>query len=332
MTLRHLMLSMIALFFITGTISAAKPAKKEKSFFSLFQKESPVYLYSYYTGNGEDGLHLMYSHDGIVWRALNNGKSLLKPTVGPTKTMRDPSIAQDAQGTFHMVWTTGSENSIGYASSKDLINWSEQVLLPVMSNEPTVKNTLAPELIYDNISKSFDIVWASTIPGRFTENGKTEEESNNRLYTTTTTDFKSLSKTKLFYNPNFPVSDACFLKKGGSYYMFLKNDTENPLEKNIRYISSGRLKSFSKEVSEPISGKKLAEGPTAVQIGKYTYVYWNNYMDKSLGGARCNNLKKAQWENISDIIRFPAGAKQGTAFKAEDKILINLQKLGKVTE
>lgn len=333
MTLRHLSILLISFVWTTGIVSAAKPVQKEKSILSFLEKEPSAYLFSYFTGNGEDGLHFMYSHDGIIWRTLNHGESLLKPTVGKGKLMRDPSIVQDAEGTFHMVWTSGwNENNIGYASSKDLINWSEQKEIPVMADEPTVKNTWAPELYYEKGSKVFYIIWASTIPGRFVGNGQADDENNHRLYYTTTRDFKTFTKTKLFYDPKFSVIDACILKRKGLYYMFLKNETKDPVEKNIRYVTSNRIKHFPATVSEPISGKAWAEGPTAVQIDDYTYVYWDNYMDKHYGGVRCKNLKNPVWENITDIIRFPAGVRHGTAFKVEDRILVNLQTLGKSSE
>ncbi len=60
--------------------------KKYKSLlailFSLFflnvfaQDKNEVYLFSFFMGNGEDGLHLAYSIDGLKWEALNNNKSL----------------------------------------------------------------------------------------------------------------------------------------------------------------------------------------------------------------------------------------------------------------
>ena len=64
-----------------------------------------VYLFSYFKGNGEDGLHLAYSHDGLKWLALKNDKSFLTPNIGKDKLMRDPSICQGPDGTYHMVWT-----------------------------------------------------------------------------------------------------------------------------------------------------------------------------------------------------------------------------------
>ncbi len=54
-----------------------------------FPEESNVYLFSYFTGNGEDGLHLAYSFNSLSWKPLNNGESLLKPMVGKNRLMRD---------------------------------------------------------------------------------------------------------------------------------------------------------------------------------------------------------------------------------------------------
>ena len=124
MILKHLKLTLLALLLVPVTLSAAGKVKekKETDILSMISKNDPAYLFSYFTGNGEDGLHLMYSLDGLIWRTMNNGKSLLTPTAGVSKLIRDPSIVQDANGVFHMVWTSGwTEGCIGYASSKDLI-------------------------------------------------------------------------------------------------------------------------------------------------------------------------------------------------------------------
>ncbi|MEA3462682.1 MAG: glycosyl hydrolase, partial [Bacteroidota bacterium] len=95
-----------------------------------------VYLFSYFINNGEDGLHLAWSTDGLSWEALNNNQSFLKPETGKDKLMRDPCIIQTPDGIFHMVWTVSwGEKGIGYARSADLMNWSEQQYLPVMEHE-----------------------------------------------------------------------------------------------------------------------------------------------------------------------------------------------------
>jgi len=62
-------------------------------------------MFSYFVGNGEDGLHLAYSNDGLKWEALNSNKSYLTPAVGEDKLMRDPCIISCPDGKFRMVWT-----------------------------------------------------------------------------------------------------------------------------------------------------------------------------------------------------------------------------------
>lgn len=333
MTLKRLAIAFISFIFLTVNVFSSEPVKKEKDYLSLVFKNAPAYLFSYFTGNGEDGLHIMYSHDGLVWRTLNNGQSFLKPNVGKAKLMRDPSIVQDSKGTFHMVWTSGwNENNIGYASSKDLISWSEQKELPVMSHEPEVRNTWAPELFYNKANHTFYIIWASTIPGKFPVTGKAESDYNHRLYYTTTKDFEKFAKTNLFYDPGFNVIDASIIKQRGKFYMFLKNETLEPAEKNIRVVSSKKITKFPTTVSEPISGKEWAEGPTEIKIGKYIYVYWDEYRNKRYGAVRTKSLKKPEWEDVSDLIRFPAGVRHGTAFNVDDNVLLQLQKVGITSE
>ncbi len=180
-------------------------------FFSLANPQAQsAYLFSYFKGNGEDGLHLAYSLDGYKFTALKNDESFLSPDIGDDKLMRDPSIVRDPDNTFHMVWTSGWwDRIIGYASSLDLINWSGQKAIPVMIHEPDASNCWAPELFYDETGEQFIIVWSTTIPGRFPESeGSSEDDMNHRLYYTTTKDFETFSETMLFYNDGFSVIDG----------------------------------------------------------------------------------------------------------------------------
>src|SRR5688500_10038899 len=82
------------------------------------------FLFTYFTKNGEDGLHLAWSADGYRWEKTNDGKSYLTPKVGKSKLMRDPCVVRGPDDTFHMVWTSGwNENNIGYASTNDFTTW-----------------------------------------------------------------------------------------------------------------------------------------------------------------------------------------------------------------
>ena len=139
---------LISLILVSSVFSAAGTPEKAEL------KAVENYLFTSFRGNGDDGLHLAYSRDGLKWTALNGDKSFLKPEAG-TKLMRDPCVCQGPNGTFNMVWTSGWwDKGIGIAHSKDLINWSEQKWLGVMEHEPIAVNCWAPEIFYDTQSKS----------------------------------------------------------------------------------------------------------------------------------------------------------------------------------
>ena len=287
--------------------------------------QEEAYLFSYFNGNG-DGLHLAYSTDGLNWEAVKNDTVLLKPEIGKDKLMRDPSIVQDEEGTFHMVWTSGWwDQGIGYASSKDLINWSEQQNIPVMEKFEGTKNTWAPELFYDKTDKTFYIFWSSTVPGAFPDLPTSESEKglNHRQYYVTTKDFKTFSETQLFFEPGFSVIDGAILEKEDTYYLFVKNENSNPAEKNIRITSNDKPYGFPTEVSAPITGDYWAEGPTPLQVGEYVYVYFDKYTQGRYGAIRSKDMKN--WEDVSDSIYFPKGIRHGTAFKVSGKILEGLK-------
>lgn len=291
---------------------------------SFAQKE--VYLFSYFIDNGQDGLHLAYSTDGLKWTALNDGKSFLAPAVGKDKLMRDPCILQGSDGLFHMVWTSGWwDRYIGYASSKDLIHWSEQRTIPVMEQEPSAKNCWAPELTYDPETKGYIIFWATTIPGRHSEvpDSKGEKGLNHRMYCTKTMDFITFTPAELFFNPDFSTIDATILHRDSKFYMILKNENPNPPQKNLRVTVADHASGpYPLKVSEPITGKYWAEGPTALEIGEYVYVYFDKYTEHKYGAVRSKDM--VNWEDVSGQVAFPQGTRHGTAFKVSQKIFSQL--------
>ena len=122
-----------------------------------------AYLFSYFINDSRDGLHLAYSYDGLNWTALNGGKSYLLPVVGKDKLMRDPSICQAPDGTFHMVWTSSwTDRIIGYASSRDLIHWSEQRVIPVMSTNRLP--TIAGRPNFSTMNRRRHIIYSGQLP------------------------------------------------------------------------------------------------------------------------------------------------------------------------
>ena len=285
---------------------------------------SAVYIFCYFKNNGEDGLHLASSTDGYAWTPLKNDSSFLRPVAGVDKLMRDPCIIKGADGLFHMVWTVSwKERSIGYASSPDLIHWSEQQDVPVMAYEPDAKNCWAPEIIYNDITKDYMIYWATTIPGRFpqTDSGG---DNNHRIYYVTTKDFKTYSKARLLYDQGFNVIDATIQQNGKQYVMFLKDETKNPVQKNLHVAFSNNLDGGYGKPFAPITGNYWAEGPTATKIGHEWIVYFDKYTQHKYGAVSSTDLKT--WTDISDKVSFPKGLRHGTVFTISAREYSNLMK------
>lgn len=268
--------------------------------------DGTCYLFTSFTKNGEDGLHLSWSRDGYTWKALNGGRSYLTPAVGREKLIRDPCVARGPDGTYRMVWTCGWwENGIGYASTKDFIHWSEQKEIPVMAREPAVRNSWAPEIDYDAKRADYLIFWASTIPGRFPETaGASESDLNHRIYSTTTKDFVTFTPTRLFYDPGFSVIDATILPADGRFHLIVKDETVKPPKKHLRIASSDDLEGPYTSLGLPITPAGLwTEGPTAIRIGDEFIVYFDAYMKHYYGAMRSRDLKT--WEDVTARMTFP---------------------------
>src|SRR6185295_17799953 len=247
---------------------------------------NPVYLFTSFRGNGEDGLRFLYSFDAYHW--TNVPGAFLKPNVGPSKLMRDPSLVRGPDGTFHLVWTTGwhTDQGFGYASSKDLVHWSEQQFIPVMTNEPTTVNVWAPEFFYDQSAQQFIIVWASTIPSRFPD-FQEPHDNNHRLYYTTTRDFKTFAPAKLFSDPGFSVIDGFIAKDDDRYVLIHKDNSRSNL--NLRVAFATQPLGPWGPSSEPFT-EKFTEGPTALKVGSDWLIYFDMYRANRYGVVRTRDF------------------------------------------
>lgn len=288
---------------------------------SIAQTADEYYLFAYFKDNGQDGLHLAYSKDGLIWSTLNSDKSFLRPVIGDS-IMRDPSLYKDSTGTFHLVWTCGWWlKGFGYARSNDLINWSNQNYVPVMENEQKCRNTWAPEIFWDKKIKNYMVIWASTIDGLYAEGEEpTESKLNHRLYFTLTKDFATYGPKRLLYDPGFSSIDAALMEFKGKYLLFLKDERKVPTKKNIRFAESDTATCLYGNPSLPITGNYWAEGCFPIVIGDRIIVYFDKYTQGSYGAVTSSNLRK--WEDISDKVKFPIGVRHGSFIKV-DKALID---------
>lgn len=280
-----------------------------------------AYLFTSFHEPADAGLRMLYSYDGYHWKNFNS--IFLKPTVGNQKVLRDPSMVQGPDGIFHLVWTSSwhDDKGFGYASSKDLIHWSEQRFISVMDKEPTTVNVWAPELFYDDEQKQYIIVWASCIPGRF-ERGIEEDSNNHRIYVTTTKDFNSFTPTKLFLDPNFSIIDAVIAKRSPNDFVLVLKDNTRP-ERNIKTAFSNNPLGPWKNISKPFSDN-FTEGPAVVKIKNKWLIYFDSYRKKIYEAVSTKDF--IHFKNINNKISIPEGHKHGTIVPVKKKLVKKLIK------
>jgi beta-xylosidase len=306
--------------------------------------EPRAFLFSYFTRNGEDGVHLAWSRDGISWSPLNGGRSVIVPAITgagrgwqewntTAALMRDPSILQGPDGVFHLVWTVAwTDHGIGVAHSRDLIHWSEQTRVPVMEHEPDALDSWAPDLFYDDATKDFVIVWATSIPGRFPATDTLAQRTSHgradhRLYYVTTKDFKTYSHAALLYDGGFAAIDGTIAKRGDTYYLVMKDETFFPPARNLR-IAASRHATGPYGPASPAFTAKDTEGPSVLRSGDWWYVYYDEYTRGHYGAMRTRDFE--HWELFTDSLKAPRGMRHGSAFLVRESVLNGLLSLDSI--
>ena len=280
-----------------------------------------AYLFTSFREPADKGLRMLYSYNGYSWNELDT--VLLQPEVGNQKVMRDPSMVQGPDGTFHLVWTSSwrGDKGFGYASSKDLVHWNDIKLIPLMYHEPTTVNVWAPEIFYDDEQKIYIIIWASCIPGRF-ERGMEEDSNNHRMYYSTTRDFIGFSETKLFLDPGFSVIDAVIVKRATKDYILVLKDNTRP-ERNIKVAFAdnplGPWKNISKSFTD-----NFTEGPSVVKVKDDWLIYYDSYRKKIYEASATKDF--IHFENVTNKTKIPEGHKHGTIITVKKKIIRQLVK------
>ena len=282
---------------------------------------SKAYLFTSFHEPADQGLRMLYSYDGYHWSDLDT--VLLQPKVGNQKVMRDPSMVQGPDGTFHLVWTSSwrGDKGFGYASSRDLLHWSEERFIPVMNHEPTTVNVWAPELFYDDEQKQFIIIWASCIPGRF-EKGLEEDSNNHRMYMTTTKDFRNFSDARLFLDAGFSVIDAVIVKRANKDYILVLKDNTRP-ERDIKVAFSNSPMGPWQNISKAFTDN-FTEGPSVVKVKNDWLIYYDSYRKKIYEASSTKDF--IHFNNITNRVKIPEGHKHGTIVTVKNKFLNKLRK------
>jgi hypothetical protein len=306
-----------------GQSQESIPSSKE-----TLTDSSNWFLMTSHGANETEGLHLAVSPDGLKWQVINDDKSVLKPTVG--EVFRDPSIARDESGTYHLVWTlawgAAKYKGIGYASSKDLIQWSQQRIIAVMENEPKTEFIWAPELFWDSPNKEWMIHWSSSVTGKFPETlALFDRRANPRIYYTITKDFQQFAPSRLLFNADCLAIDSyVYLGTDKQYYVFFKVDRQEKPKRGILMAKAPARE--GPYVVDPnmvsVAEEGWAEGPCAVKVGKTIRLYYacQNYF------SAYESTDMKHWTSLRRDIAAPSGYRHGTVIgisTEEAKRLVN---------
>jgi hypothetical protein len=310
-----------------------------------------VLVLSFFRDNGQAGIFLAWSEDGVKFSPLNDDQPVMKPAPWQGQQLtRDPSIVFHV-GKFHAVWTSNwSGRCFGYAESPDLKQWSEPVKVQPfpasLRAEDQPRNIWAPEICWDPVQKNYAIFWSSTTERESrngdgsSDNGK-DGAADHRLYVSRTADGKAFSEAQVFFDQKFSSidgmmafddRDAADLSKG-RWVMILKHEQEIKRGgKNLRMTFSPA--DFSKPweaVSKPIAGpgssvrgNEMAEGPSLLMWKGKWFLYWDAFANGHYCLATSPNLEN--WTDRSAEIKMPPHPRHGTVFSAPRRAVAWLQK------
>jgi len=272
------------------------------------------WVFAGFKDNGQDGVYMATSLDGYHWTLANGGKPVVKPTE-PGELMRDPFLQRTVDDGFVMAWTWGWKgNSIGVSTSDDLVHWAPQKQVAVMAGEPKAINTWAPALYWEKLERRWLIIWSSTVPGRFKGDDSGDNGLNHRIWSTTTKDFKTVTKPKVFFDPGFSVIDATIIQtpgvKGGSYHLMFKDERKTPLEKHLMTAGGSDLEGPWGNLSEPIS-EPWSEGAGVIQVPGGWMTYYDHYAAPQHYNALFSTDFKT-WRDAAAKISFPEGMRHGS--------------------
>ena len=193
------------------------------------------YLFAHFkekiTPDGER-VYFSVSKNGYDWEMLNGGNSILESTLS-MKGCRDIEIVRLKTGGFVVITTdecianrydknyqvdwsivnkTGSKGFC-FWKTEDLIHFSDEEILPLGRDD--FGCMWAPEVCYDEDEEEYMIHWGSTV--------SQDNYKHMSIYYSTTKDFVSFTKPRLFFTKSNEILDTHIKKHGNQYHMFYKN-------------------------------------------------------------------------------------------------------------
>jgi Glycosyl hydrolases family 43 len=271
-----------------------------------------MHVMSYFTEHDE-ALHLAVSQDGRRFDALNEGRPVLRSTVG-TRRLRDPFIGLGPDGLFHLLATDGwTSPYILHASSADLRTWSPQSLIPVMADVTGAYNAWAPEFFHDPVAGEYHLIWSSVVEPHAPAEGRDWEHigQDHRIWHCTTRDFEVYSPPAMFFDPGYSVIDATVTRHDGRFLMAFKDERgDNDHSTEHKHILVTTFEQPGGPYSEPAGpvSPALAEGPSFFRRDDEWVLLFDHFIDGRYGAA--SSPDGAAWAPCE--IALPAGARHAS--------------------
>lgn len=270
------------------------------------QQNNCAWLFVHFKEPGNQGIYFALSRDGYHYTPLNDGQPWLTP-ANPGELMRDVFVMRGPDRLFHMVWTWNWHgNSLGYASSPDLVHWSAQKEIPIMQEFPETNNVWAPETYWDANKHEWLLNWSSSMKN---------SDAGNRIWFSLTADFKTFSKPSIFFDPGYVVIDATIFHRAGArrnpWYLIFKDQTVDPLRYQVRFTTGPTPEGPWSNIQAPIT-EPWSEGPSAIQVGNHYLVFYDHYRLPRARYEAVETTDWVHWTSADDRISLPQGSKHGS--------------------
>lgn len=275
-------------------------------------------------------VYFSLSRDGFNWESLNEGKPILwayygdhgvrdMTVVRDRRTGRthifatDLSLSYGMRGKYAHSWenccTKGSKD-LAHWYSDDLVNWTEEEMLPVGDGD--FGCVWAPDVLYVPDTQEYMLHWSSA--------HKSNGYHPMGIWCSRTKDFVSWTKPeRLYAKEDAGVIDSAMYEEDGKYYLFVKSD-HNP--ERVILLSADRptgpftrVEAFDHAMRDVEAGKY--EAPTAVRLSDGRWCLFLDFYGVHGAGQGyvpfvASSLKKADFVRSDEKFSFPFGFKHGT--------------------
>ncbi|MBE1879024.1 glycoside hydrolase family 43 protein [Myceligenerans pegani] len=280
---------------------------------------------------GGESIYLSLS-DGdtpLRWRPLAGGRPVLRSDVG-TRGVRDPVLARDQAGRFHILatdlnvesgqggwdqWVRHGSRSLVLWDSDDLVTWSGPRLVEVAP--PEAGMAWAPEVVTDPDTGDRVVFWSSRLydPDDVDHAG----DSYSRILCSRTRDFETFTPAEVLIDTGRDIIDTAILFEGDVVHRVSKDEDDGEHSPAIHHEVGGSLFAGDyRTVATRVAAEHFAriEAPILLsdpRAGKW-YLFLDQYAQLPQGYfvMETDDIAAGRWTRVPpDEIVLRPGTKHG---------------------